>query len=56
MNELSLVRLKIKELREELFKLEREEIRLVQKELAKENRYYYCDNGKNIDLYLKGRK
>lgn len=41
MNELSLIRLKIKELKEELLKLEKEEKRLVQEQLAKENRYYY---------------
>jgi len=56
MNELSLVRLKIKELREELFKLEQEERRLVQEELAKENRYCYCGDGKHIDVYLQEQK
>lgn len=51
MNELSLVRLKIQELRKELLELEMEERRLVQEEMAKQNMLVYSGKG-TLDIYL----
>lgn len=50
MNELSLVRLKIQELKKELFELERKERRLEQEEMAKQEKYVY--SGQDLDVYL----
>lgn len=45
MDELSLVRLKIQELKKELLELEMEERRLVQEEMAEQGNLVYSGNG-----------
>ena len=51
MDELSLVRLKIQELKKELLKLEMEERRLMQEEIAKQGNFVYSGQG-TLDVYL----
>lgn len=51
MNELSLVRLKIQELKKELLELEMKERRLVQEEMTKQGKFVYSGQG-TLDVYL----